>query len=144
MPSVKKRKVKTNEIDCYIGNRLKTRRTMLGLTQEKLAEAFGVTAQQVQKYESGANRMGGSRLLQASQILKTPVQYFFEGLEELETTEESETKDLSSLNLEVLSLVSSEIAEFLCALTKIKNQKIREQLLIFIKALSNEQKTEEN
>jgi transcriptional regulator with XRE-family HTH domain len=103
---------------------------MIGLTQEKLAEAFGVTAQQVQKYENGINRMGGSRLLQASQILKIPVQYFFEGLEKLEITEELPNGNGAS------SLLSSEITEFLYALKQIKSKKIRTQLLTFIKVLS--------
>ena len=80
MSEIKNQKQRVDEIDRYIGNRLRLRRIMIGLTQEKLAEAFGVTAEQVQKYENGINRMGGSRLLQASQILKIPVQYFFEGL----------------------------------------------------------------
>ncbi len=130
MSEIKSQKQRVDEIDRYIGNRLRLRRIMIGLTQEKLAEAFGVTAQQVQKYENGINRMGGSRLLQASQILKIPVQYFFEGLEKLEITEESPNGNADS------SLLSSEITEFLYALKQIKSKKIRTQLLTFIKVLS--------
>ncbi|NBT85786.1 MAG: XRE family transcriptional regulator [Alphaproteobacteria bacterium] len=130
MSEIKNQKQRVDEIDRYIGNRLRLRRIMIGLTQEKLAEAFGVTAQQVQKYENGINRMGGSRLLQASQILKIPVQYFFEGLEKLEITEESPNGNAAS------SLLSSEITEFLYALKQIKSKKIRTQLLTFIKVLS--------
>lgn len=130
MSEIKSQKQRINEIDHYIGNRLRLRRIMIGLTQEKLAEAFGVTAQQVQKYENGINRMGGSRLLQASQILKIPVQYFFEGLEKLEITEELPNGNGAS------SLLSSEITEFLYALKQIKSKKIRTQLLTFIKVLS--------
>lgn len=140
MSRIKSQKNRITEIDHYIGNRLRLRRIMIGLTQEKLAEAFGITAQQVQKYESGVNRMGGSRLLQASQILKIPVQYFFEGLEELEITEG--LPHTPSFQDESSSPPSSEITEFLCALKQIKSKKVRAQLLTFIKILSNDKNTE--
>ena len=68
-----------NPIDKHVGGRLRTRRTMLGMSQEKLATAFGLTFQQVQKYEKGANRMGASRLQHAAQILDVSVPFFFEG-----------------------------------------------------------------
>jgi transcriptional regulator with XRE-family HTH domain len=68
-----------NPIDKHVGSRLRMRRLMLGMSQEKLAEAFGLTFQQVQKYEKGANRMGASRLQQAAQILDVSVPFFFEG-----------------------------------------------------------------
>jgi transcriptional regulator with XRE-family HTH domain len=68
-----------NAIDAHVGSRLRLRRIEMGMTQEKLAEAFGLTFQQVQKYEKGMNRMGSSRLHHAATILKIPVSYFFEG-----------------------------------------------------------------
>ena len=68
-----------NPIDAQVGSRLRMRRMMLGMSQEKLGEAFGLTFQQVQKYEKGANRMGASRLQQAAQILGVSVPFFFEG-----------------------------------------------------------------
>jgi transcriptional regulator with XRE-family HTH domain len=68
-----------NPIDKHVGSRLRTRRVMMGMSQEKLAVAFGLTFQQVQKYENGANRMRASRLQQAADILGVPVSYFFEG-----------------------------------------------------------------
>lgn len=67
-----------NPIDVYVGSRLKMRRTMLGMTQEKLGDQLGVTFQQVQKYEKGANRIGASRLQEISKILDVPVSFFFE------------------------------------------------------------------
>ncbi|MBJ3777239.1 helix-turn-helix domain-containing protein [Acuticoccus mangrovi] len=67
-----------NPIDVHVGSRLKLRRTMLGMTQEKLGDQLGVTFQQVQKYEKGANRIGASRLQEISQILDVPVAFFFE------------------------------------------------------------------
>jgi ribosome-binding protein aMBF1 (putative translation factor) len=66
-------------VDPYVGSRVRMRRLMLGLSQEKLAEAIGLTFQQVQKYERGTNRMGASRLHQIANVLKVPVTFFFEG-----------------------------------------------------------------
>jgi transcriptional regulator with XRE-family HTH domain len=75
-----KPKTKTaNPIDAHVGSRLRMRRLMLGMSQEKLGEAFGLTFQQVQKYEKGMNRISASRLQQASQILDVSVPFFFEG-----------------------------------------------------------------
>ena len=67
-----------NPIDVHVGNRLRTRRTLLGLSQMALAEAIGLTFQQIQKYEKGANRMGASRLYDLSQVLGVDIDYFFE------------------------------------------------------------------
>jgi transcriptional regulator with XRE-family HTH domain len=68
-----------NPIDQHVGSRVGMRRMMLGMSQVKLGEAFGVTFQQVQKYEKGVNRMGSSRLQQAADILGVTVPFFFEG-----------------------------------------------------------------
>ncbi|KGM35831.1 hypothetical protein P409_02165 [Inquilinus limosus MP06] len=67
-------------VDVHVGTRLRQRRTLLGMSQEKLAAAFGVSFQQIQKYERGANRVSASRLHQLTRILNVPVGYFFEGM----------------------------------------------------------------
>jgi transcriptional regulator with XRE-family HTH domain len=67
-----------NPVDVHVGNRLRLRRTLLGISQEKLGEAIGLTFQQVQKYERGANRIGASRLWDLSLVLNCPVSYFYE------------------------------------------------------------------
>lgn len=64
-------------VDVHVGARVRTRRTLLGMSQEKLGDALGLTFQQVQKYERGANRIGASRLHEISEILQTPVAWFF-------------------------------------------------------------------
>jgi transcriptional regulator with XRE-family HTH domain len=64
----------------HIGSRVRARRTMLGMRQERLADALGLTFQQVQKYEKGMNRIGASRLLQIAGILDVSIEFFFEGL----------------------------------------------------------------
>jgi transcriptional regulator with XRE-family HTH domain len=68
-----------NPIDKHVGSRVRMRRMMLSMSQEKLGDALGLTFQQVQKYEKGTNRIGASRLQQISQILQVPVAFFFEG-----------------------------------------------------------------
>jgi transcriptional regulator with XRE-family HTH domain len=69
-------------IDKHVGTKLRARRTKLGMSQTTLADALGMSFQQVQKYEKGANRIGAGRLQHIAQILKLPVQSFFEGLPE--------------------------------------------------------------
>ena len=66
-----------NPIDVHVGSRVRLRRTLLGMSQEKLGEAIGLTFQQVQKYERGTNRIGASRLWELSAVLEVPVQFFF-------------------------------------------------------------------
>jgi len=68
-----------NPVDRYVGSRVRMRRIMLGMSQEKLGEALDLTFQQVQKYEKGTNRIGASRLQQISDILQVPVSFLFEG-----------------------------------------------------------------
>ncbi|HZS84839.1 MAG TPA: helix-turn-helix transcriptional regulator [Stellaceae bacterium] len=69
-----------NPTDIHVGARVRLRRTLLGMSQEKLGDAIGLTFQQVQKYERGANRIGASRLYELSQVLDVPVSFFFEDL----------------------------------------------------------------
>jgi transcriptional regulator with XRE-family HTH domain len=71
-----------NDIDVYLGKRLRRRRRLLGLTQQQLAGAVGVRFQQIQKYECGANRISAARLWQLSEALEVPVGYFYDGLSE--------------------------------------------------------------
>jgi transcriptional regulator with XRE-family HTH domain len=68
-----------NPVDKYVGSRIRMRRIMLGMSQEKLGEALGLTFQQVQKYEKGTNRVGASRIQQISEILQVPVSFLFDG-----------------------------------------------------------------
>jgi len=70
---------RVTSVDVHIGSRIRMRRMMVGMTQEQLGDALGVTFQQLQKYEKGVNGTRGSRLLQLAKALKVPVSYFFEG-----------------------------------------------------------------
>jgi transcriptional regulator with XRE-family HTH domain len=73
---------KPNPIDVHVGARVRLRRTLLGLNQEKLGDAIGLTFQQVQKYERGANRIGASRLFDLSRVLDVPISYFYEAMDD--------------------------------------------------------------
>src|ERR1700744_3319944 len=75
-----------NPTDKHVGARVRMRRMMLSMSQEKLGDALGLTFQQVQKYEKGTNRIGASRLQQISQILQVPVAFFFDGAPIAQTT----------------------------------------------------------
>ena len=72
-------KKKPNPIDVHVGSRVRLRRMMTGMSQEKLGEHLGITFQQIQKYEKGTNRIGASRLQSISNVLQVPVSFFFEG-----------------------------------------------------------------
>jgi transcriptional regulator with XRE-family HTH domain len=70
-----------NFVDRHVGNRMRMRRLLIGMSQEKLGELLGITFQQVQKYEKGSNRVSASRLYHVAKVLSVPVQYFFDELQ---------------------------------------------------------------
>jgi transcriptional regulator with XRE-family HTH domain len=87
-------KVKTgerrpNDVDVHVGSRMRQRRKMLNVSQEKLADALGLTFQQVQKYERGFNRISASKLFDTARFLQAPITYFFEGLARPEAAEQA-------------------------------------------------------
>ena len=71
-----------NFVDRHVGNRVRMRRLLVGMSQEKLGELLGITFQQVQKYEKGSNRVSASRLYQIARVLGVPVQFFYDELKE--------------------------------------------------------------
>lgn len=73
---------RTQDIDRYVGARIRERRIMMGLTQQQLADLIGVTYQQAHKYERGINRVSAGRLFEVAQVLSVPVNYFFDGLDQ--------------------------------------------------------------
>ena len=73
---------RAQDIDRYVGARIRERRIMLGLTQQQLADLIGVTYQQAHKYERGINRVSAGRLFEVAQVLSVPISYFFDGLEQ--------------------------------------------------------------
>jgi len=75
----------THPVDVHVGKRVRHRRWLIGMTQQQLAEQVGIKFQQIQKYETGANRVSASRLWDIAEALDVPVAFFFEGLEEHES-----------------------------------------------------------
>ncbi|MGZ2385010.1 helix-turn-helix domain-containing protein [Rhizobium leguminosarum] len=128
--------VKTaNAIDSYVGARIRMRRQLLGMSQERLGEQIGVTFQQVQKYEKGINRIGASRLQRIAEVLQTSPSFFFE-------QENSEPLTLQGLDL---SANMDPVAEFLRtkeglvlnrAFLKIADSNIRETVIALVKAMA--------
>ena len=109
---------------------------MLGMSQEKLGDALGITFQQIQKYEKGANRVGASRLQQISSILNTPVSFFFEDAPGQEVRPGG-FEDASSTSYVVDFLSSSEGLQLNRAFVKIEDPKVRKKLVELARALAN-------
>jgi len=80
------RESRPSPIDVHVGSRIRLRRTLLGMSQERLGEALGLTFQQVQKYERGVNRVGASRLFDLSRVLDVPISFFFDDMPDALTT----------------------------------------------------------
>jgi transcriptional regulator with XRE-family HTH domain len=76
------RESRPSPIDVHVGGRIRLRRTLLGMSQERLGEALGLTFQQIQKYERGVNRVGASRLFDLSRVLDVPISFFFDDMPE--------------------------------------------------------------
>jgi len=130
-----------NPVDVHVGSRVRLRRTLLGLSQEKLGEAIGLTFQQVQKYERGANRIGASRLYQLSRVLDVPVGYFFE--EMAAEVAEPEAAGLAAPGLaeeaepyEPDPLAKRETLELVRAYYRITDPMVRKRLFELTKALA--------
>ena len=121
------------KIDVYVGNRLRIRRTLMGLSQSELAGKIGVAFQQLQKYERGLNRIGSSRLYAIANALETDVTYFFEGLRELPSLEADE--DCSKYD----PTMTRETLELVRAFERIDNKELRATILETIKSILNTQ-----
>lgn len=130
-------KKKPNPIDIHVGSRIRLRRTMLGMSQEKLGESLGITFQQIQKYEKGTNRVGASRLQNISNILNVPVSFFFEDAPG-DQTSASGMSEASSSNYVVDFLSSSEGLQLNRAFVKISDPKVRRRLVELVKTLAAE------
>ncbi|MFB2549860.1 helix-turn-helix domain-containing protein [Ensifer soli] len=131
-------KKKPNPIDIHVGSRIRLRRTMLGMSQEKLGESLGITFQQIQKYEKGTNRVGASRLQNISAILNVPVSFFFEDAPGEAGTVATGMAEASSSNYVVDFLSSSEGLQLNRAFVKITDPKVRRKIVELVKAIGAE------
>ncbi|WP_321393300.1 helix-turn-helix transcriptional regulator [Emcibacter sp.] len=125
-----------NPVDVHVGSRVRLRRTLLGMSQEKLGKALGLTFQQIQKYERGANRIGSSRLFQLSQILDVPVSFFFDDMS-AEVASGQGSKDKDAQTFEVDQMSRRETLELVRAYYKISDPAVRKKAFELVKALGN-------
>lgn len=134
---------KPNPMDVHVGSRVRLRRMVIGMSQEKLGERMGLTFQQIQKYEKGTNRIGASRLFQLSQIMDVPVQFFFEDAPasmmgrpaNVSAAGFAESKTEAFL-LDFLN--SRDGLELNRAFVKITDPKVRKRVVELVRALSEE------
>lgn len=126
---------KPNPIDIHVGSRARLRRTMLGMSQEKLGNALGITFQQIQKYEKGANRIGASRLQQIANVLNVPVAFFFEDAPSGTQTVTGMGEENSTTYV-VDFLSSSEGLQLNRAFVKIEDPKVRRKIVDLVKSLA--------
>ena len=129
------------DVDSYVGKRLRLRRTVMGLSQESVAKAVGITFQQVQKYEKGTNAMNANRLYAFAQFMQVPVAYFFEGLENPQqvivegNVGFSEDADKFQHNVKVVS--DRESLELMKAFKRIKEQLVRKRVSDLVRSIAD-------
>jgi transcriptional regulator with XRE-family HTH domain len=127
-----------NPTDKHVGSRVRMRRIMLGMSQEKLGDALELTFQQVQKYEKGTNRIGASRLQQISQALQVPVSFFFEGAPGSET-DAQEFGEAPSPAYVSDFLATSEGLALIKAFVRIKSARIRRRVVDLVEEMASEE-----
>lgn len=130
-------KKKPNPTDVHVGSRIRLRRNMLGMSQEKLGELLGITFQQIQKYEKGSNRVGASRLQAISSILNVPVSFFFEDAPGSERSQPGFAED-NSTSYVVDFLSSTEGIQLNRAFVKISDPKVRKRIVDLVKSLAQD------
>jgi transcriptional regulator with XRE-family HTH domain len=118
-------------VDLYVGARLRIRRKVLGLSQTQLADALGITFQQVQKYERGANRISASKLYEAARLLQSPVSYFFEGLDETSFAEQDDGVAQRMIQF----VATPEGLELASLFPRLNDRRLRRRVVDLVKAM---------
>ena len=130
-------KKKPNPIDVHVGGRIRLRRNMLGMSQEKLGEHLGITFQQIQKYEKGTNRVGASRLQAIASILEVPVSFFFEDAPGSSAQEGLAEASQTTYVVDFLS--STEGLQLNRSFVRIGDPKVRRKIIDLVKALADDE-----
>src|ERR1700733_5550896 len=129
-------KKQANPVDVQVGNRVRIRRMLIGMSQERLGDLLGLTFQQVQKYEKGVNRIGAGRLFEVSRILNVPVDFFYEGVSTMSSLPGASEPESAP----VMEFVSSgEGLQLSLAFMKIRDAKVRKRVLDLVKSLAEEE-----
>ncbi len=126
-----------NPIDKHVGSRVRMRRMLAGISQEKLGDALGLTFQQVQKYEKGANRISASRLQQIAKMLDVPVAFFFDGAPAGDTLGDNFVDSAATTYISEF-LATSEGVQLTKAFTRIKSGRVRRRIIDVVEALAEE------
>jgi transcriptional regulator with XRE-family HTH domain len=126
-----------NPVDKHVGGRVRMRRKMLAMSQTQLADALGLTFQQVQKYEKGTNRMGASRLQQMSDILQVPVEFFFEGAPNASAPHDSDGSTLSVAQIDDFISDSSGL-RLIGAFMRIDNASVRRRIVMLVQEIAGD------
>jgi len=126
-----------NPVDLHVGGRIRMKRKVLGVSQERLAEALGLTFQQVQKYERGANRVSASKLYEIARFLQAPISYFFEGLAD-PTSEDAGSNTDGAEQFVHDFLMTPEGLELAATFPKIRKGRVRRRVLELVRTLSGE------
>ncbi len=124
-----------NPVDLHVGGRVRMRRKMLGVSQERLAEALGLTFQQVQKYERGANRISASKLYEIARFLSAPVSFFFDGLADPVSGGGADAGAERSMHD---FLMTTEGLELAASFPKISRARLRRRILDLVRTLAEE------
>jgi transcriptional regulator with XRE-family HTH domain len=125
-----------NSTDRYVGKRVRMRRLMIKMSQEKLADRLGLTFQQVQKYEKGVNRISASRLREMAHALQVPIQFFFEGLPEAGSSSKERHETTHKFVHDFLA--TSDGLALAAAFTRIDNAKVRRRIVQLVKEFAGE------
>jgi transcriptional regulator with XRE-family HTH domain len=128
-----------NPIDKHVGSRVRMRRMMLSMSQEKLGDALGLTFQQVQKYEKGTNRIGASRLQQISNILQVPVSFFFEAAPHLPGGHGGGMSEAPSPAYVSDFLATSDGLSLTKSFMKIKSSKLRRRIVDLVEQIAGDE-----
>lgn len=126
-----------NPIDKHVGSRVRMRRMMVGMSQEKLGENLGITFQQIQKYEKGTNRIGASRLQHISSVLGVPISFFFEGAPNAQPAAQGFADDASPAYVSDF-LATAEGIALTRAFLKITDAKVRRRIVDLVEALADD------
>ncbi|MBO6717784.1 MAG: helix-turn-helix transcriptional regulator [Rhizobiaceae bacterium] len=131
-------KKKPNPIDVHVGSRVRLRRNMLGMSQEKLGEMLGITFQQIQKYEKGTNRIGASRLQAIASILNVAPAFFFEGGPDVSEQRGAGFAEEKAANYVVDFLSSTEGLRLNRSFVKIADAGTRKKLIELIESIADD------
>ena len=127
-----------NPIDRHVGSRVRMRRMLAGISQEKLGDALGLTFQQVQKYEKGSNRISASRLQQIAKELDVPVAFFFDGAPSGDAPSGGFADSAATAYISDF-LTTSEGVQLTKAFTRIKSGKVRRRIIDLVESIAEEE-----